>query len=153
MKTTRQYGPKAELALNMWVKLARAYGTFARHSAKDIERYHLTPPQFSVIETLGHLGPLTMGELGKKMLVTGGCMTVIVDNLEQSGLVERVRDESDRRIIHVRLTPAGTARFREIFAQHAQRIAELASVLTTTEQQRLALLLKKLGLALTHETP
>lgn len=150
MKTTRHYGPKADLALNMWVKLARAYGTFARHSAKDIERYGVTPPQFSVIETLGHLGPLTMGELGRKMLVTGGCVTVIVDNLEESGLVERVRDPADRRIVHVRLTPAGTRRFREMFTQHAQRIAELASVLTASEQQRLASLLKKLGLALTN---
>ncbi len=148
MKTTLQYGKDADLALSLWVKLARASSMFGRLSARDIERYGLTQPQFSVLETLGHLGPLTIGELGKKMLVTGGCMTVIIDNLERDGLVERDRSIEDRRVIKVSLTLKGNELFQRIFRQHATRITELASVLTEEEQIRLSDLLKKLGLAL-----
>lgn len=148
MKTTLQYGKRADLALSLWVKLARASSLFGRHSARDIERYGLTQPQFSVLEGLGHLGPLTIGEIGKKILVTGGCMTVIIDNMERDGLVERIRSTEDRRVIKVGLTAKGDELFRRVFRQHAERITELASALTEEEQQHLSALLKKLGLAL-----
>lgn len=148
MSTTKKYGPRKSLALGLWVKLARASSTFGRLSAKDIERYGLTQPQFSVIETLGHLGPLPTGDVSKKMLVTGGCMTVIIDNLEKEGLVERTRSANDRRVILVQLTLKGRALFGEMFSKHAEVIADLASVLSEEEQRQLSLLLKKLGLSL-----
>ncbi|MBF8297031.1 MAG: transcriptional regulator, MarR family [Bacteroidetes bacterium] len=148
MKTTEQYGKKADLALSLWVKLARASSTFGRLSGKDIERYGLTQPQFGVVEILGHLGPMTIGEVGRKMLVTGGCITVILDNLEKEDLVERIRSTEDRRVIKVQLTTKGRHLFKEVFTQHAERVAQLASVLTEDEQAQLSQLLKKLGLAL-----
>jgi len=148
MRSTEQYGKKADLALSMWVKLARASSTFGRLTGKDIERYGLTQPQFGVFELLGHLGPLTIGDVSKKMLVTGGCVTVILDNLEKESLVERIRSTEDRRVIKVQLTDKGDRLFKEIFAQHAQHVTELASVLTENEQVQLSQLLKKLGLAL-----
>ena len=148
LKTTKRYGEKADLALTLWVKLARAAATFGRHADKDIERYGLTQPQFSLLEILGHLGPMTIGEASKKMLVTGGCMTVIVDNLEREGLVERIRISEDRRVIKLGLTARGTKLFEKIFPKHAQVVERLASVLSTDEQTQLAHLLKKLGLAL-----
>jgi len=132
----------------MWVKLARAYWTFAHHSHKDIERYALTPPQFAVLEALGHLGRLTLGELSAKRMVTGGCMTIIVDNLQKQGLVERVRSTDDRRIVYVQLTSKGTRMFRAVFPPHADRITELASVLSEKEQAQLSALLRKVGLKL-----
>jgi MarR family 2-MHQ and catechol resistance regulon transcriptional repressor len=148
MRTTERYGRKADLALSMWVKLARASSTFGRLTGKDIERYGLTQPQFGVFELLGHLGPLTIGDVGKKMLVTGGCVTVIIDNLEKENLVERSRSTEDRRVIKVQLTENGERLFKEIFGRHAERVTELASVLTEEEQIQLSNLLKKLGLAL-----
>lgn len=148
MRTTEQYGKKTDLALSMWVKLARASSTFGRLTGKDIERYGLTQPQFGVFELLGHLGPLTIGEVGRKMLVTGGCVTVILDNLEREHFVERTRSAEDRRVIKVQLTEKGQRLFKEVFEQHAQRVTELASVLTTDEQVQLSQLLRKLGLAL-----
>ena len=148
MRTTEQYGKKADLALSLWVKLARATSTFGRLTGKDIERYGLTQPQFGVFELLGHLGPITIGDVGKKMLVTGGCVTVIVDNLEKEGLVERLRSTDDRRVIKVQLTVKGRRFFEEVFTQHAERVTQLASALTEDEQAQLSQLLKKLGLAL-----
>lgn len=145
MKTTQKYGKKIDRALGMWVKLARAYHTMQAHADRNIAGFGLTTPQFGAIECLGHLGPMTIGQLCKKMLVSGGNMTVVVDNLEKAKLVERVRDTIDRRKILVRLTPKGRRLFQKIFSEHAEHIAALTSVLTAEEQEELSRLLKKLG--------
>ena len=98
------YGKKADLALSMSVKLARAAATFAQCTQEDIRRYGLTLPQFGALESLGHLGRITLGELSKKQLTSGGNITVVVDNLEKEGLVERQPCKEDRRVIYVALT-------------------------------------------------
>jgi MarR family transcriptional regulator, 2-MHQ and catechol-resistance regulon repressor len=145
MKTTKQYGTKIDRALSMWVKLARAHNTMSALADRKIAGFGLTTPQFGALECLGHLGPMTIGELCRKMLVSGGNMTVVVDNLEKEGLVERIRDTADRRKILVMLTPKGKRLFDTIFTDHAEYIAQLASVLTPKEQEALSRLLKKLG--------
>lgn len=148
MRTTKRYGRKIDLALSMWVKLARAFSSFSKLTADDIRSYGLTQPQFSALECLGHLGPMTIGELCKKQLVSGGNMTVVVDNLEELELVERVPSTEDRRAILVRLTKKGKKLFEEIFIRHAHVVSKAASVLTDQEQEELSRLLKKLGTGL-----
>jgi len=148
LKTTQKYGKKADTALSMWVKLVRASATMGKLSRENIESFGLTEPQFGVLETLGHVGPLTLGELGRKRLVSGGNITCVVDNLEKEGLVERIHSTEDRRTIEVRLTKKGNELFERIFVQHAEHITKLASVLNETEQKQLADLCKKLGLGL-----
>jgi len=145
MQTTRRYGRKADLALTMWVKLARASATFSRRTLDDIRTYGLTQPQFGVLEALGHLGEITLGELSRKTLSSCGNITVVVDNLEKEGLVERKHSRKDRRVIHVSLTPRGMKLFETVFPKHARCVAALASVLTESEQQQLGDLLEKLG--------
>jgi MarR family 2-MHQ and catechol resistance regulon transcriptional repressor len=152
MKTTKKYGEKADLALGMWVKLARAFSSFSRLTGKDIAGYGLTPPQFSLLETLGHLGPMKIGDFCGKMLVSGGNVTVVVDNLEREGLVERVREGGDRRTITVRLTGKGTKLFNDIFKKHAEFVTQISSVLNSEEQKELSRLLKKLGTALQEKS-
>jgi MarR family 2-MHQ and catechol resistance regulon transcriptional repressor len=151
MHTTARYGKKADLALQMWVKLARAAATFDKLSAENIRSFGLTAPQFGAFECLGHLGSMTTGELARKMLVSGGNTTCIVDNLMKEGLVEREHSANDRRVIVVRLSEKGQKLFDEIFPKHALHIEHLASVLTAEEQADLARLLKKLGKALSED--
>lgn len=148
METTKKYGKKADLALSMWVKLARAFSVFSKRTVEQIRTFGLTEPQFGVIECLGHLGNLPLGDLSSRMLMSCGNATVIIDNLEKEGLVERIREKKDRRVIKVGLTEKGQKLFDEIFVQHAEYVAELASVLTEEEQENLSFLLKKLGLGL-----
>jgi MarR family 2-MHQ and catechol resistance regulon transcriptional repressor len=148
MKTTKQYGNKVDLALSMWVKLVRAHDTFSHLTAANIRSFGLTSAQFGVIECLGHLGTMLIGDLTKKHLVSGGNMTVVVDNLEKDGLVERLINSEDHRAFYVKLTPKGKRLFEKIFLKHAQYIVKLASVLSESEQAELGLLLKKLGISL-----
>jgi MarR family 2-MHQ and catechol resistance regulon transcriptional repressor len=147
MHTTRRYGKKADAALTMWVKLVRAAATFGKLTQEQIRTFGLTVPQFGALECLGHLGPMTIGELCRKQLVSGGNMTVVIDNLEKDGLVERTRTKDDRRVVHVCLTPKGKELFDEIFPQHARYVADLAAVLSGEEQEELGRLARKLGTA------
>jgi MarR family 2-MHQ and catechol resistance regulon transcriptional repressor len=146
VKTTKKYGKKIDLALSTWVKLARSFTSFSKKSTEQIKVFGLTQPQFAVIEALGHLGPLKVGEICNKMLVSGGNMTLVLDNIEKLGLLERIPSKKDRRAIDVQLTAKGEELFNEIFASHAEHITKLMSVLTTEEQKTLSNLLKKLGL-------
>jgi MarR family transcriptional regulator, 2-MHQ and catechol-resistance regulon repressor len=142
------YGKKADQALALWVKLARAHGLMVKFSGRDISRYGLTQPQFAVVELLGHLGTMKISEIGAKMLVTGGNMTIVIDNLEKSGLVERTRCLEDRRAIRIRLTEKGNSLFTKTFPLHAQFVADAFSMLTDKEIRELAVLLKKFGTGL-----
>jgi MarR family 2-MHQ and catechol resistance regulon transcriptional repressor len=82
------------------------------------------------------------------MLVSGGNMTVVVDNLEKEGLVRRADDPDDRRAFRVNLTVKGQKLFDAIFEQHAAFVTRTVSALSESEQEELSGLLKKLGLAL-----
>ena len=152
MKNTIKYGKKMDLALSMWVKLQRASATFHKKNAEHLKDFGITAAQFAVIECLGHLGLMLMGDLCKKMLVSGGNMTVVVDNLVKDGLVERVASEEDRRAIMVRFTSRGKKIFDKSFLTHARYLAEMATVLTEKEQEDLGRLLKKLGSSLREDS-
>ena len=149
MNPRRTYGEKADRALALWIKLARASSTFGRLAGKHINSFGgLTEPQFGVLECLGHLGPLTLGELSRKRLVSSGNITCVVDHLERDGLVERVHAKHDRRRVVAKLTTKGSRLFSSTFRKHAAFVGAMASVLDAKEQEELSRLLRKLGLGL-----
>jgi MarR family 2-MHQ and catechol resistance regulon transcriptional repressor len=89
-------------------------------------------------------------ELGQKILKSSGNITTVIDNLEKRQLVERRRLESDRRYFLVHLTATGKALIGDVFPEHVQRIVDQFSVLSAEEQEQLALLCKKIGVATTE---
>lgn len=115
-----------------------------------VAQYGLTTPQFGVLEALHHLGPLSLGELADKLLVTGGNITYVMDRLEEQGLVTRERSSADRRVVKAQLTEAGTLLVTEVFPGHAAAVAELAGALEPAEQEALRGLLKRLGKEIAH---
>lgn len=147
-RAPREWGQEQEEALRLWIALARSYQTFAREVGIRVSDYGLTVPQFGILEALHHLGPLSLGELAEKLLVTGGNITYVMDRLEQQGLVERHRSESDRRVVQARLTPEGRERIASVFPGHADFILELVTPLDRKERQQLRGLLKRLGTGL-----
>src|SRR5437764_2070170 len=83
-----------------------------------LDKAGLTESQFGVLEALYHLGPLHPCDLGAKLLCSSGNMTLVLDNLERSGLVRRQRGRADRRFITVHLTDAGRRLIAEVFPRH-----------------------------------
>lgn len=148
MRYNNNYSEEVGRALNTWVKLARASSTLHRKTAENIRSFGLTEPQFAVIEALGHLGPMKIGILCNKMLVSGGNMTLVLDNLEKNDLIRRNHSKEDRRAILVELTKKGNELFSKIFPEHAEFVTGLMNVLSKKEQEQIGLLLKKLGLGI-----
>ncbi len=144
----RPWSESEELSLRLWIALARCYSTVAREVASRVAEYGLTTPQFGVLEALYHLGPLSLGELAEKLLVTGGNITYVMDRLERDGLVERDRSGPDRRVVTARLTPAGETLIRDVFPGHASFIHELTEELSEDEKRVARKLLKRWGLGL-----
>lgn len=141
----RSWSDEEEVSLRLWIALARCYLTFSREVSTRVGEYGLTLPQFGVLEALHHLGPLALGELAAKLLVTGGNVTFVMDRLEELGLAYRDRSDEDRRVVMARLTPDGRRMIEGSFPQHAVFIGGLMDELTPNEQQDLRRLLKKLG--------
>jgi DNA-binding MarR family transcriptional regulator len=104
--------------------------------------FDITLPRFDLMAQLQrHPDGLRMGELSKRMMVTGGNITGITDQLEREQLVVRVQDVNDRRASAVKLTSAGRAAFDEMAAVHERWIEEmLADVAADDKATMIALL-------------
>ena len=134
-------------ALKLWVVLARAYLAVSEVSSADIARHDLTPAEFGILEALYHKGPLLLGDVQKKVLVSSGGITFLVDRLAARGLVERKACPSDRRARYAALTKAGSRLMTEIFPAHAATIREAMAGIGRADQVTLTNALKMLGKA------
>lgn len=132
-------------ALDVYIKLSRASESVSYRINRHLKDYNLTISQFGVLESLHHLGPMCQSELATKILKSTGNLTMVVDHLEERGLVQRVRDSNDRRFVSVHLTEAGEALIAGMFARHAAGVAREFDVLAPEEQTQLAALCRKLG--------
>ena len=104
--------------------------------------FGITLPRFDLMAQLErHPEGLRMGELSKRMMVTGGNITGITDQLEQEQLVIRVADSKDRRAYSVKLTPAGHEAFAQMAGVHEAWVAELLSGLSAEEKNQMINLL------------
>jgi MarR family 2-MHQ and catechol resistance regulon transcriptional repressor len=134
------------LALNTYTKLMRAAESVTSRTSRVMVEAKLTLSQFGVLEALYHKGPLCQRDIAAKILKSTGNITMVIDNLEKSGLVQRVRDNEDRRFLTVHLTEQGRALIARVFADVEAAILNDMSVLSETEQEALGALCKKLGL-------
>jgi MarR family transcriptional regulator, 2-MHQ and catechol-resistance regulon repressor len=140
-------------ALKLWIVLSRSYGAIQRRLVESLATSSLTEGEFGVMEALLHKGPLLLGELQKKILVSSGGVTYLVDRLVQRGWVRREPCPTDRRAMYAVLTRQGEELIREIFSQHAVAIERAEAGLTAEEQSVAIELLKKLGHAAAATEP
>ena len=139
-------GSRAEMrTLDTFIKLTRCTNSLLARLAERNTIGDLTYSQFAVLEALYHLGSMTQGEVGSKILKSTSNITTVIDNLERAGLVRRERDAQDRRVIHIHLTEAGSAKVETVLPGHVIALVEEFSVLSASEQQTLGELCKKLG--------
>ena len=135
-------GSGVHVFLVLW-KAAHAAQSYAEKSILGLE---MCGSDFAVLEALLHKGPLPVNEIGKKVLLTSGSITVAVDRLETKGLVERRAHGTDRRARIVHLTKEGRKLITRAYAEHAADMERLASAsLTRAERKTLISLLKKIG--------
>jgi MarR family transcriptional regulator, 2-MHQ and catechol-resistance regulon repressor len=133
-------------ALRLWVIMSRAHAAIAAHASADVARHGLTLAEFGILEALYHRGPMLLGEVQRRILVSSGGITFLVDRLTAKGLVERRTCEADRRARYAALTPAGAELVARIFPQHAALLTQIMEGLTVEEQGTAADLMRSLGL-------
>jgi MarR family 2-MHQ and catechol resistance regulon transcriptional repressor len=135
-----QTGPHIRLVL--W-KAAKAIEKVDKAS---IAQTGLGLSDFTIMEVLLHKGPMTINQIGEKILLTSGSMTAAVDRMENKGLVKRIQDPSDGRCFYVHLTKDGRKMIKAGYAKHAANLEKIAGVLSSAERKELVRLLKKIGL-------
>jgi MarR family transcriptional regulator, 2-MHQ and catechol-resistance regulon repressor len=144
---TKYKGSEREVrALDSYIKLVRAAEAVNARTSQNFTAAGLTVSQFGVLEALHHEGPLCQRDLARKILKSSGNITMVIDNLEKRGLVQRERGAEDRRFIAVNLTEQGAELIASIFPQQVAGIVTEMEVLTAGEQEELGRLCRKLGL-------
>jgi DNA-binding MarR family transcriptional regulator len=104
--------------------------------------FGITLPRFDLMAQLERYPQgLRMGELSKRMMVTGGNVTGITDQLEQEKLVVRVPDPKDGRAYSVKLTPAGRKAFATMAAVHEGWLTEMLQDIPGADKAQLLELL------------
>lgn len=130
---------------SLWIRFLRFNLQSHKKLETDLEKLGLTPPQFYVLATIGYAGGLPFGEIGAKMMVTVSNLTGIVDRLEEKKLVQRKRDDKDRRVVHVIMTEKGAKLYKSTIPIFEKSIAEIFQRLEGPQQKELSTLLRKLN--------
>jgi DNA-binding MarR family transcriptional regulator len=130
--------------LRLWLRLltcATLIETEVRRRLR--ERFDITLPRFDLLAQLEKAEDgLVLGELSKRLMVSAGNLTAIVERLVHSGYIERTPSPNDRRIQIIRMTAEGKRVFKTMADEHADWIGELFAGISASDSDQL---MKKLG--------
>src|ERR1700754_2863064 len=119
--------PDREATLRLMIALGRAYRTLERGVRPQLAERGLGISEFAVLEALYHKGPMTLGEIRDRILVTGASTTYVVKKLEERGLVRRAAGADDQRTVIGELTQQGRALIADVFPDHEEQLRRLMS--------------------------
>jgi len=133
-------------SLRLWLRMLACTNLVEAHIRGKLRvKFQTTLPRFDLMSQLErHPEGLKMGELSRRMMVTGGNVTGITDQLVAEGLVVREDNPKDRRAYIVRLTKEGRRVFREWADEHEDWVIRLFEGLSEKEKKQLYELLAQL---------
>lgn len=132
-------------ALRLWLRMLTCTQLVEQRVRRRLRtEFQTTLPRFDLMAQLErHPEGLQMKELSRRLMVTGGNVTGVTDQLVREGLVERLSVPDDRRAYRARLTPAGRAAFARMAHAHEQWIVEAFARLSPRDAEQLYRLLAK----------
>ena len=132
-------------ALRIWLRLLTCTQLIERQVRSRLRsQFDTTLPRFDLMAQLErHREGLKMNELSRLLMVTGGNVTAIVDQLEKEGLVERLDEPDDRRAFRIRLTKSGERTFIDMARAHEEWVVDLLAGLSRRDQDELLRLLAR----------
>jgi DNA-binding MarR family transcriptional regulator len=138
--------PDDHEALRLWLRLLTCTSLIEGAIRTELRRdFDCTLPRFDLMAQLDRNPEgLRMGELSRRLMVTGGNVTGITDQLVKEGLVTREAPPDDRRAFVVKLTAAGRKAFQRMAELHEAWVVKLFDGLTAAERRQLQALLGKL---------
>ena len=138
------------VSLRLWLRLLTCTATIERHVRERLrDRFDITLPRFDMMAQLDREPKgMKMSELSRRLMVTGGNVTGLTDQLVAEGLVVRRGIPGDRRAYNVRLTPKGKRQFETMAAEHEAWIVALFERFPAPEREALRESLARLKAAL-----
>ena len=132
--------------LRLWIRLLTLTRTTESELREFLRVEHgSTLPRFDVMAALHRAdGDLTMTDLSRRLLVSNGNTTTVVDRLEHDGLVTRRSSAADRRVVHVALTDAGRRHFDRLAVEHEARVDALFAGASSSDLDALDEILQRL---------
>ena len=141
-------------ALKLWLRILTCSNLIEARIRHNLRRdFDCTLPRFDLLAQLERSDALKMSELSQRLMVTGGNVTGLADQLQDEGWLVREAVEHDRRATRLRLTDGGRKRFIGMARTHEDWVVELLGTLTRDEQRLLHGLLGKLKLGLRAPAP
>ncbi|HEY4531873.1 MAG TPA: MarR family transcriptional regulator [Kurthia sp.] len=116
-----------------------------------LNNYTITPPQFIALQWLDELGDMTIGDLSNKMYLAFSTTTDLIDRMEKNNLVQRIRDEEDRRVVRIHLLSEGKKIIKEVIEMRQMYLGDIVSDFEKDEIETLSILLQKLYVRMSDE--
>ncbi len=137
-------------SLKLWLRLLSCNTQIETEIRKRLRaEFGMTLARFDYLAQLHrHADGLGMSALSRYLMVTGGNVTGLTDQLEKEGWVERAAEPGDRRSFRVRLTAAGRQRFEDIAAAHERWVIDIFSSMSAARRHQLHDLLGELRVGL-----
>ncbi|EKE32148.1 MarR family transcriptional regulator [Salimicrobium jeotgali] len=107
-----------------------------------LENYEITPPQFVALQWVSDEMGITIGTISSKMHLAHSTTTDMIDRLEKLGVVERKKDETDRRVVRVYILPEGEKVIREVIDKRRAYLKDLFHEVDEEELQEFRTLMK-----------
>ena len=144
--TESRASDRDHLSLRLWLRLLACTNLIEGRARSNLRRtFDTTLPRFDLMAQLERSpAGLRMNEISRRMMVTGGNVTRITDQLAEEGLVSRTVEPDDRRAVTVRLTAAGRRAFAAMAQRHEEWIVDMFAPLSQRERLELYGLLAKL---------
>ncbi len=130
-RTFSETPPEDELAVGMLI--GRARSTLLTNLDAQLEQFGLTGVQYGALKNLSDGCAHTAADLSRQMHYDTGSMTRMLDRLEEKALLRRERGKEDRRVVYLRVTPAGRALLPKLRAAGARVLSRQLAGFTPEE--------------------
>lgn len=116
-----------------------------RRGREILQDFDITPPQFVALQSLTKEGDLTIGELSRQLYLACSTVTDLIDRMEKNELVERYRDDKDRRIVRIKVLEKGHKLIDEVVTARQEYLKSVLQDLPEDERERLISTLTQLN--------
>jgi DNA-binding MarR family transcriptional regulator len=114
-----------------------------------LTQFPITPPQFVALQWLYENGDMTIGDLSTKMYLACSTTTDLIDRMENNQLVERIKDQSDRRVVRIHLLEKGTMIIQEVIIKRQEYLSDVLLSYSCDDvnglEQNLSILLREMN--------
>lgn len=130
-------------SFEIWGLVTSIYRKWYREAEKRLINNGLSIMEYRILRRLMEVGPQPMVKLAESNMITQGWVTSLVDRLELKDYVERIRSNTDRRVVNIAATAKGTEFYKKIMELHEEFISKTMSFMDRDDMETLKTLLKR----------